>query len=171
MVFLFLAALYESWKIPFAVILAVPLGSFGALLAVYLRGYPYDIYTQIGIVTLIGLAAKNAILIVEYARQRYEHGKTVEEAALEAAQLRLRPILMTSFAFILGVVPLAIALGAGAASRRALGTAVFGGMNAATLLAVFLVPVLFVIVERVARGKRTPAKPALSEEPFAELHR
>jgi HAE1 family hydrophobic/amphiphilic exporter-1 len=129
---------------------------------VYLRGYPYDIYTQIGLVTLSGLAVKNAILIVEYARQRHEHGKTVEEAALEAAQLRLRPILMSSFAFILGVV---------AASRRALGTAVFGGMNAATLLAVFLVPVLFVIVERVARGKRAPAEPALSEEPLAELHR
>ena len=92
MVFLFLAALYESWGIPFAVILAVPLGSFGALLAVYLRGYAYDIYTQIGIVTLIGLAAKNAILIVEYARLRYEHGQTVEHAALEAAKLRLRPI-------------------------------------------------------------------------------
>ncbi len=157
MVFLFLAALYESWKIPFAVILAVPLGSFGALLAVYLRAYPYDIYTQIGIVTLIGLAAKNAILIVEYARLRHEHGQTFEQAAMEAAQLRLRPILMTSFAFILGVAPLAIAQGAGAASRRALGTAVFGGMNAATLLAVFLVPVLFVLVERVAGRRPRPS--------------
>jgi hydrophobe/amphiphile efflux-1 (HAE1) family protein len=150
LVFLFLAALYESWRIPFAVILAVPLGLFGALLAVYLRSYAYDVYTQIGIVTLIGLAAKNAILIVEYARVRHSHGLSLEEAALDSAQLRLRPILMTSFAFILGVVPLAIAQGAGASSRRALGTAVFGGMNAATLLAVFIVPVLFVAVERTA---------------------
>ena len=127
MVFLFLAALYESWSIPFAVVLAVPLGLFGALLAVYLRDYDYDIYTQIGIVTLIGLAAKNAILIVEYARLRRAEGMTIQDAAIEAAHLRLRPILMTSFAFILGVTPLLIAIGAGAASRRALGTTVFGG--------------------------------------------
>jgi hydrophobe/amphiphile efflux-1 (HAE1) family protein len=159
LVFLFLAALYESWRIPFAVILAVPLGLFGALLAVYLRNYAYDVYTQIGIVTLIGLAAKNAILIVEYARVRHTHGLGIEEAALDAAQLRLRPILMTSFAFILGVVPLAIAQGAGASSRRALGTAVFGGMNAATILAVFIVPVLFVAVERAAgRLRRRPKR-------------
>jgi multidrug efflux pump subunit AcrB len=166
-VFLFLAALYESWTIPFAVILAVPLGLFGALLAVYLRSYAYDVYTQIGIVTLIGLAAKNAILIVEYARVRHGHGLSVEEAALDAAQLRLRPILMTSFAFILGVVPLVIAQGAGASSRRALGTTVFGGMNAATLLAVFIVPVLFVAVERTAarlRRQRKPASPEVREE-------
>src|SRR5215216_3002891 len=104
LVFLFLAALYESWSIPLAVLFALPLGIFGALLAVYLRSYPYDIYTQIGIVTLIGLSAKNAILIVEFARERVLHGLSVREAALEAAQLRLRPILMTSFAFILGVL-------------------------------------------------------------------
>jgi len=166
MVFLFLAALYESWAIPFAVMLAVPLGLFGALLATWLRSYDYDIYTQIGIVTLIGLAAKNAILIVEYARLRREEGMTIENAAIEAAHLRLRPILMTSFAFILGVVPLTIANGAGAASRRALGTTVFGGMNAATLLAIFFVPVLYVIVDRIAeRGSKTApaATPRLSE--------
>ena len=166
MVFLFLAALYESWKIPFAVILAVPLGSFGALLAVYLRSLPLRHLHPDRNRDLIGLAAKNAILIVEYARLRHEHGQTFEQAAMEAAQLRLRPILMTSFAFILGVAPLAIAQGAGAASRRALGTAVFGGMNAATLLAVFLVPVLFVLVERVA-GRRP--RPSLAPaEPVAE---
>ena len=157
LVFLFLAALYESWSIPFAVVLAVPLGLFGALLAVFLRSYAYDIYTQIGIVTLIGLAAKNAILIVEFAKLRREEGKSMIDAALEAAHLRLRPILMTSFAFILGVVPLVIASGAGAASRRALGTAVFGGMIAATLLAIFFVPVLYVVIERLAgRSRRAP---------------
>ena len=157
LVFLFLAALYESWSIPFAVVLAVPLGLFGALLAVYLRDYAYDIYTQIGIVTLIGLASKNAILIVEYAKLRREEGMSIMDAAIEAAHLRLRPILMTSFAFILGVTPLLVAVGAGAASRRALGTTVFGGMIAATLLAIFFVPVLFVVVERIAhRGSSKP---------------
>ena len=163
MVFLFLAALYESWSIPFAVVLAVPLGLFGALLAVYLRDYDYDIYTQIGIVTLIGLAAKNAILIVEYARLRRAEGMTIMDAAVEAAHLRLRPILMTSFAFILGVTPLLAAVGAGGASRRALGTTVFGGMIAATLLAIFFVPVLFVVVEQIAHrrsGKRRMEEPA-----------
>jgi len=152
LVFLCLAALYESWSIPLAVLLAVPLGLFGALLAVWARGYPYDMYTQIGIVTLIGLAAKNAILIVEYARMSHEQGKSIVDAALDAARLRLRPILMTSFAFILGVVPLVLAIGAGAASRRSLGTAVFGGMNAATLLAVFIVPVLYVVIQRAGEG-------------------
>jgi len=155
LVFLCLAALYESWSIPLAVLLAVPLGLFGALLAVWARDFPYDMYTQIGIVTLIGLAAKNAILIVEYARMSHEEGKSIVDAAMEAARLRLRPILMTSFAFILGVVPLALAIGAGAASRRSLGTAVFGGMNAATLLAVFIVPVLYVVIQRVAERKRS----------------
>jgi len=154
LVFLFLAALYESWSIPFAVLLVVPLGLFGALLAVFVRHYDYDIYTQIGIVTLIGLAAKNAILIVEYAKERREHGMSIVDSALDAAHLRLRPILMTSFAFILGVVPLVIATGAGANSRRALGTAVFGGMNAATLLAIFAVPVCFVVVARLAERRR-----------------
>ena len=157
LVFLFLAALYESWSIPFAVILAVPLGLFGALMAVWTRSYAYDVYTQIGIVTLIGLASKNAILIVEFAKLRREEGRTIQEAAMEAASLRLRPILMTSFAFILGVVPLITASGAGGASRRALGTAVFGGMLAATLLAVFLVPALYYVVQSFADRKK-PAR-------------
>jgi hydrophobe/amphiphile efflux-1 (HAE1) family protein len=157
LVFLFLAALYESWSIPFAVLLAVPLGLFGALLAVYLRHYDYDIYTQIGIVTLIGLAAKNAILIVEYAKQRRDDGMSLVEATIEAAHLRLRPILMTSFSFILGVGPLVLATGAGASSRRALGTAVFGGMCAATLLAIFAVPACFVVVARLTERRKTQA--------------
>jgi len=165
LVFLFLPALYESWSVPFAVVLAVPLGLFGALSAVLLRSYAYDIYTQIGIVTLIGLAAKNAILIVEYARLRRLEGKSIIDSALEAAHLRLRPILMTSFAFILGVVPLTAATGAGAASRRALGTAVFGGMIAATFLAVFIVPVLYAVIQRFAERPRG----LLRSEPSASL--
>ncbi len=165
LVFLFLAALYESWSIPFAVLLSLPLGLFGALVAIWFRKYPYDIYTQIGIVTLIGLAAKNAILIVEFARSRYEAGHTIRDSAMEAARLRLRPILMTSFAFILGVTPLLIAAGAGGASRRALGTAVFGGMNAATLLAIFIVPVLFLVIQRIVERK---PRPAPETEPLAE---
>ncbi len=161
LVFLFLAALYESWSVPFAVLLVLPLGIFGALLAVYLRSYPYDIYTQIGIVTLIGLSAKNAILIVEYARSEHEeHGLSVRDAAMEAARLRLRPILMTSFAFILGVLPLFLANGASSGSRRSLGTAVFGGMLAATLLAVLIVPVLFVVVEKTVERWRGTGQPA-----------
>ena len=157
LVFLCLAALYESWSIPFAVLLSLPLGFFGALLAVYLRDYPYDVYTQIGIVTLIGLAAKNAILIVEFAKESHDREGScpVREAALHAARLRLRPILMTSFAFILGVVPLFVATGAGAASRRSLGTAVFGGMNAATLLAVFFVPVQYYVIETIVERRRS----------------
>jgi len=165
LVFLFLAALYESWSIPFAVLLALPLGLFGALFAVWLRSYPYDIYTQIGIVTLIGLAAKNAILIVEYARMTHEQGASIRDAAMTAARLRLRPILMTSFAFILGVVPLTVAAGAGAASRRSLGTPVFGGMNAAPLLAIFIVPVLYVAIQRlVERRHPAPVGGAVPEE-------
>jgi multidrug efflux pump subunit AcrB len=165
LVFLFLAALYESWSTPFSVILAVPLGIFGALLGIFLRHYAYDVYTQIGIVTLIGLAAKNAILIVEYAKLRQEEGRSIEEAAVEAAHLRLRPILMTSFAFILGVAPLVIATGAGAGARRALGTAVLSGMLAATLLAVFIVPVLYVVVNRIASRQRTGTKVPTEPEP------
>ena len=155
MVFLVLAALYESWSIPFAVILAIPLGILGALLAIWLRDLTNDIYFQIGLVTLIGLAAKNAILIVEFANQRYRVGQPLIDAALEAAKLRFRPIIMTSMAFILGVFPLVIASGAGAASRHSIGTGVFGGMLAATFLAIFFVPIFFVIVNRIAHRVRS----------------
>lgn len=153
-VFLFLAALYESWSVPFAVLLAVPLGVLGALASQWARGLENNVYAQIGLILLIGLAAKNAILIVEFAKANKEKGMDLWEAAVDAAQLRLRPILMTSLAFILGVVPLVIASGAGSASRHALGTSVFGGMIFATGLAIFFVPVLFVVVSRIAEGKR-----------------
>ncbi|MCI1280541.1 MAG: multidrug efflux RND transporter permease subunit [Nitrospira sp.] len=167
MVFLVLAAQYESWAVPFAVILAVPFGVFGALVAVWLFGMTNDIYFQIGLVTLIGLAAKNAILIVEFANQRYEHGLSLMDAAMEAATLRFRPIIMTSMAFILGVVPLVIATGAGAASRHSIGTGVLGGMLAATFLAVFFVPLFFVLVRTFSRTKdRTSGEsPASAEDP------
>ncbi|MBP6709061.1 MAG: efflux RND transporter permease subunit, partial [Candidatus Accumulibacter sp.] len=148
-VFLFLAALYESWAVPFAVLLAVPLGLFGAMLGLWLTGLTNNIYAQIGLILLIGLAAKNAILIVEFAKMKHDQGEDVVSAAIGAAKLRLRPIIMTSFAFILGVVPLIIASGAGAAARVSMGITVFGGMLAATLLAIFIVPVLFVTVDRV----------------------
>ena len=149
MVFLVLAALYESWSIPFAVILAIPFGILGALLAIWARGLTNDIYFQIGLVTLIGLAAKNAILIVEFANQRRMAGLSLTDAALEAARLRFRPIIMTSMAFILGVLPLVIATGAGAASRNSIGTGVFGGMLAATFLAIFFVPLFFIIIGKI----------------------
>jgi multidrug efflux pump subunit AcrB len=148
-VFLTLAAQYESWIVPFAVILAIPVGVFGALASVWMRGLANSVYAQIGLVMLIGLAAKNAILIVEFARERYENGMPLTEAALEAARLRFRPILMTSFAFILGLLPLVISEGAGAAARKALGTVVFGGMLIAIGLGVFVIPTLYVLCERV----------------------
>lgn len=163
LVFLCLAALYERWSIPLAVLFAVPLGMFGALVAIHLRSYAYDIYTQIGIVTLIGLAAKNAILIVEFAKERRDHGESAENAALEAAKLRLRPILMTSFAFIMGVWPLVIAMGASSGARKSLGTAVFGGMLSATFLAIFIVPVLYVVIERLV-SKLQQKKPRLPKK-------
>ncbi len=148
-VFLILAAQYESWSMPFMVLLAVPLALFGALLALWLRGRQIDVYSQIGFVMLIGLAAKNAILIVEFARRRREEGLSIVEAAMEAARLRLRPILMTAFAFILGVVPLMVATGAGAASRQSIGTTVFGGMLAATILTLAFVPVFYAVIEEL----------------------
>ncbi len=165
MVFLVLAALYESWSIPFAVILAIPFGILGALLAIWMRGLTNDIYFQIGLVTLIGLAAKNAILIVEFANQLYAGGASLTDAALEAARLRFRPIIMTSMAFILGVFPLVVASGAGAASRNSIGTGVFGGMLAATFLAIFFVPLFFVAIGKIARkAKRGAAEtPQITE--------
>lgn len=159
MVFLVLAALYESWSIPFAVILAIPFGILGALLAIWTRDLTNDIYFQIGLVTLIGLAAKNAILIVEFANQRYAAGMSLTEAALDAARLRFRPIIMTSMAFILGVLPLVIASGAGAASRHSIGTGVFGGMLAATFLAIFFVPLFFVVIGKLTRRSKPPVCP------------
>ncbi|MBU1236347.1 MAG: efflux RND transporter permease subunit [Gammaproteobacteria bacterium] len=152
-VFLALAALYESWSIPFAVILVVPLGILGAVLAVTLRGLPNDVFFKVGLIAIIGLSSKNAILIIEFARTLHEKGMGLAEAILEACRLRIRPIVMTSLAFILGVLPLAISTGAGAQSRHAIGTGVIGGMVTATLLAVFLVPVFFLVVRRIFPGK------------------
>jgi multidrug efflux pump subunit AcrB len=143
MVFLILAAQYEKWSLPFAVLMALPFGTFGALAAVWLRGLTNDVYFQIGLVTLLGLAAKNAILIVEFAVLKKQEGFSSVAAALEAARLRFRPILMTSLAFILGVLPLAVSTGAGAGARHAVGTGVVGGMLAATFLAVFFIPLFF----------------------------
>ena len=161
-VFLILAAQYESWSMPFMVLLAVPLALFGALLALWLRGKQIDVYSQIGFVMLIGLSAKNAILIVEFAKRRREDGLDIVEAAMEAGRLRLRPILMTAFAFILGVVPLMFATGAGAASRQSIGTTVFGGMLAATILTLALVPVFYAVIEQWReRGSGSEPAPAL----------
>lgn len=151
-VFLCLAALYESWSIPFAVLLVVPLGIFGAVLAVTLRDLPNDVYFKVGLIAIIGLSSKNAILIIEFARKLQDDGMSLMDATLEACRLRFRPILMTSIAFIVGVLPLAISTGAGAQSRHAIGTGVMGGMIAATVLAVFLVPVFFVVVRRIFPG-------------------
>lgn len=160
MVFLILSAQYERWSSPLAVILAVPFAALGALIAVLLRGMPNDVYFQIGMVVLIGLAAKNAILIVEFAQQKREEGMSAAEAAIEAARLRFRPIVMTSLAFVLGVVPLVLASGAGSAARRSMGTGVFGGMIAATFIATIFIPLFYVLLS--GRGKRQPA-PRLSE--------
>nr|WP_314444209.1 efflux RND transporter permease subunit [uncultured Sphingomonas sp.] len=150
-VFLCLAALYESWTIPVAVLLVIPLGLVGAVFAVTLRGLENDVYLQIGLLTTMGLAAKNAILMIEFAEQAERQGKSVMDSAIEAARIRLRPILMTSFAFIFGVLPLALSTGAGANSRIAIGTAVIGGMLTATILAIFYIPLFFVLVRRAAR--------------------
>jgi HAE1 family hydrophobic/amphiphilic exporter-1 len=154
-VFLFLAALYESWSVPFAVMLAVPIGAFGAILTLtFIPALSNNVYAQIGLITLIGLAAKNAILIVEYAKIRVDRGENLINSTLEAVSLRLRPIIMTSLAFIFGVLPLALATGAGAVARRTIGFTVLGGMISASSLAIFIVPVLFVVIIRIAYGKK-----------------
>jgi HAE1 family hydrophobic/amphiphilic exporter-1 len=158
-VFLFLAALYESWSVPFSVLLAVPLGAFGAIVALtFLPSLSDNVYAQIGLITLIGLAAKNAILIVEFAKERVDRGMQIVQATIEAVKLRLRPILMTSLAFIFGVAPLAFATGAGAQARSTIGWTVLGGMFFATLLGIFIIPVLFVLITRVAFRKRRSNK-------------
>ena len=159
LVLLLLAALYESWSVPFSILFAIPLGMFGAILALtLLPKLDNNVYAQIGMITLIGLAAKNAILIVEFAKERVDRGMDLIEATIEAVILRLRPILMTSMAFILGVVPLALASGAGAVSRQTIGWVVIGGMLAATFLAIFVVPVLYVVITRIAYGKKGLAR-------------
>ncbi|MBD8065157.1 efflux RND transporter permease subunit [Devosia sp. PTR5] len=152
-VFLCLAALYESWLIPISVILAVPVGVAGALLAAYLFGQSNDVYFKVGLLTTMGLAAKNAILIVEFARELRDQGRTVLEAILEAARLRIRPIVMTSLAFLLGVLPLATATGAGSGAQNSIGIGVMGGTLAGTLLGIFFVPVFFTLILR--RRKET----------------
>jgi HAE1 family hydrophobic/amphiphilic exporter-1 len=164
-VFLILAALYESWSLPFSVLLSVPVAVLGAYLGLFARRFDNNVYAQIGLVMLVGLTAKNAILIVEFAKDRLDKGVPLVEAAVEGARLRLRPILMTSFAFIFGCLPLWTATGAGASARRMLGTAVVSGMLAATGLGIFFIPSLFVFVERLATRRKTeravePAVPA-----------
>jgi hydrophobic/amphiphilic exporter-1 (mainly G- bacteria), HAE1 family len=153
-VFLILAALYESWSLPFSVLLGTPVAVFGAFATLFLRGMQNNIYAQIGLIMLIGLAAKNAILIVEFAKDEYEKGKPLIDAALEGARLRLRPILMTSFAFIFGCLPLWFASGSGAVARRVLGSTVIGGMIAASAIAIFLIPVTFYVIERLFAGRK-----------------
>ncbi len=161
--FLFLAAQYESWAIPVAIVLSVPLALFGAITFTFFRSLDNNIYTQIGFVLLIGLATKTAILLVEFAKKLHEEdGYTIYEAALEASRLRFRPILMTALSFVLGVVPLLIAQGAGASARIALGTAVFGGMLIATMLGVFLIPTFYVFVQKAAEWVR-PRKGVTTE--------
>jgi HAE1 family hydrophobic/amphiphilic exporter-1 len=177
-IFLVLAALYESWSLPFSVLLSTPVAVFGAFAVLWLRRVlqtaflpPYlvqmetDVYSQIGLVMLIGLAAKNAILIVEFAKDQYENGHPLAEAALQGARLRLRPILMTSFAFILGCVPLWIAKGAGAVARQIMGTTVIGGMAAASLIGIFFVPAIFYLVEKWSGAGQRPATAALPQSP------
>jgi multidrug efflux pump subunit AcrB len=162
-VFLALSAQYESWVLPLAIILIVPLAVLAALIGVFLRGMDNNVLTQIGLIVLIGLAAKNAILIVEFARQAEEDGKSIVDAAVEASHLRLRPILMTAFAFIFGVLPLAIATGPGAEMRQSLGTAVFSGMLGVTFFGLFLTPVFYVVLRSLWR------RPLLRPSPKLEI--
>ena len=167
LVFLVLAAQYESWSLPLAVILVVPMCLLCSIVGVSLAGMEVNIFTQIGFVVLVGLASKNAILIVEFAKQRQEAGESRREATLEASRLRLRPILMTSFAFILGVVPLVLAQGAGAEMRRALGLAVFSGMLGVTLFGIFLTPVFFYVIQGFAGTTPEPTRVDLENSPSA----
>jgi HAE1 family hydrophobic/amphiphilic exporter-1 len=166
-VFLILAALYESWSLPFSVLLGTPVAVLGAFLTLWLRGMENNIYAQIGLIMLIGLAAKNAILIVEFAKDEYEKGKPLLDATLEGARLRLRPILMTSFAFIFGMLPLWFASGSGAVARRILGSTVIGGMIAASAIAIFLIPVTFYVIERFFAGHESKTVPASETKPVA----
>jgi HAE1 family hydrophobic/amphiphilic exporter-1 len=159
-VFLLLAALYESWKLPWAVLLETPLVALGAFFGVWLMGYDNNVFVQVGLIMLVGLAAKNAILIVEFAKAQHEGGKSIEDAALESARLRFRPILMTAFAFILGVVPLMLASGAGAGAQTRMGTAVFWGMLVCTIVGVFIIPGLFAMMERLGGSKKKAEVPA-----------
>ena len=160
LVFLCLAALYESWSIPVSVMLVVPLGVIGAVLAVTLRDMSNDVYFTVGLITIIGLSAKNAILIIEFAKEQMEAGKSLADATIEAAHLRFRPILMTSLAFTLGVLPLVIATGASSGSQRAIGTGVMGGMISATILAIFFVPVFFVFIMKLFSRRKAQTAPA-----------
>jgi len=177
-VFLIMAAQYESWTLPFSVLLGVPIAVFGAFVALFARELENDVYAQIGLVMLIGLSAKNAILIVEFAKLEYEGGKSLIDAALSGARLRLRPILMTAFAFILGCVPLWVATGAGGISRQVLGTVVIGGMLAASVLAIFFIPVSFDVVERFGiwisgekkKGIPAPQSPPATVEVSGHAH-
>ena len=168
-VFLLLAAMYESWRLPWAVLLGSPLVALGAFFGVWLVGYDNNVYVQIGNIMLVGLAAKNAILIVEFAKAKHDAGMGLQEAALESARLRFRPILMTAFAFILGVVPLMRASGAGAGAQNVMGTAVFFGMLVATAFGVFLIPGNYTFVESLGRKKKavaavSPPSPAPAHE-------
>jgi multidrug efflux pump len=161
--------LYESWSIPFAVILVVPLGMLGVVVAAHLRGLENDIYFKVGLITIIGLSAKNAVLIIEFAKDLVAQGMDLVEAVLKAVHLRFRPILMTSLAFILGVLPLVLASGAGSASQRAIGTGVMGGMITATALSVFFTPVFFVVVRRIFKGSERQRRMYAHEKQEGEL--
>lgn len=164
-VFLILASLYESWTLPFAVLLCTPIAVFGSFAAIFLARLEFNLYAQIGLIMLIGLSSKNAILIVEFAKMKYEEGLSIVDAALEAARVRLRPILMTSFAFILGCVPLAIATGSGAIARRVMGSGVIGGMLTASFIAIFVVPASFYLFEKLAhRGNDEKSHATASAE-------
>jgi HAE1 family hydrophobic/amphiphilic exporter-1 len=163
-IFLCVAALYESWAIPMANLLMLPLGLFGAALATWLRGFPNDVYFQIGFLTTLGLTTKNAILIIQFAKDRISAGAGVVEATLEAARLRLRPVIMTSLAFFFGVLPLAIASGAGAGAMKAIGTAVAGGMLSATFIDLFFIPLFFVMIYRLFRRERGTGSDSVQAE-------